>query len=177
MSQSAPRKLITPIGDKTLEPFGFDGPHDYETIKNGITHLEKSGSRATIWVDTEYIHDKNYQEFLRSKILNDSWELGIHYSKSLKTLVPPEDYTLIAEEFENIFSLMNMSPKSWCSSNNEDTVDQANFINSRYAIIWRNGETGVHAIPKVGNLEDGTWEWWSKSFPLRNDIPGIYPSD
>ena len=28
-------------------------------------------------------------------------------------------------------------------------------------MIWRNGETGVHSEPDVGNLDDSTWEWWN----------------
>ena len=81
ISQSAPRKLITPLGEKNSEPCGFDGPHEFKTIKNGLAYMKKFGYRGTIWFDILYLKDKEYIAFLESYLQNESWETGIHYSK------------------------------------------------------------------------------------------------
>jgi len=66
VTQSAPRKLITPIGVKNLQPLGFDGPHDYTTLKNGILYMEKYGCRGTLWFDIDYLKDENYIAYLKA---------------------------------------------------------------------------------------------------------------
>ena len=86
ISQTAPRKFITPIGDKKIQPYGIDGPHDHTTIKNGLLYMKKFGYRGTIWFDILYLQDENYTEFLKSLLQNEFWEAGIHFSKSLTTL-------------------------------------------------------------------------------------------
>ena len=171
ISQSAPRKLITPIGEKNMQPFGFDGPHDYTTIKNGLIYMKKFGYRGTIWFDIEYLKDENYIKFLKSLIHDESFEAGIHFSKSLTRLSPSEACNLISDEYTNISIQLNTPPKTWCSFRNGDNVDFANYIFDKYQMIWRNGEAGINAEPIVGNLEDDTWDWWN----LASKAGIIYP--
>ena len=76
ITQSAQRKLITPIGVKDLQPLGFDGPHAYNHLKKGIHYLEKTGCRATIWFDIEYLRDISYTQYLKALIHDKSWEAG-----------------------------------------------------------------------------------------------------
>jgi len=161
LSQSAPRKLITPIGDKNIQPLGFDGPHDYTTLKNGLAYMENFGYRGTIWFDIEYLKDEQYTTFLKALIHDKSWEAGIHYSKSLTTLSSAEAFTLISDEYITVTSKLSTPPKSWCSLRSMDTVVFANYLFDKYTMIWRNGETGVHTEPDVGNLDDTTWGWWN----------------
>ena len=161
LSQSAPRKLITPIGDKNIQPLGFDGPHDYTTLKNGLAYMENFGYRGTIWFDIEYLKDEQYNTFLKALIHDKSWEAGIHYSKSLTTLSSAEAFTLISDEYNTVTSKLSTPPKSWCSLRSMDTVVFANYLFDKYTMIWRNGETGVHTEPDVGNLDDTTWGWWN----------------
>ena len=163
ISQSAPRKLITPIGDKKCLPFGFDGPHGFTTIHNGLLYMKKFGYRGTIWFDVLYIKDRDYTTFLKSLIQNESWEAGIHYSKSLIKLSSGESNKLISEEYDSISSQLNTPPKSWCSLRNGDNVYFANYIYDKYKMIWRNGDTGVRSERKVGGLENANWEWWNSA--------------
>jgi hypothetical protein len=161
VSQSAPRKLITPIGDRKSLPFGLDGPHGFDTIKNGLLYMKKFGYRGTFWFDIVYLKDRDYTAFLKSMLQNESWEAGIHYSKSLTKLSPAESYKIISEEYETISSQLNTPPKSWCSLRNGDTVFHANYMYDTFKMIWRNGDAGVRSERKVGGLEDANWEWWN----------------
>jgi hypothetical protein len=161
VTQSAPRKLITPLGAKNLQPLGFDGPHEYSALKNGILYMEKYGCRGTLWFDIEYLKDKQYITYLKGLMNEKSWEAGIHYSKSLTTLSQPDACALVSDEYDMVSSALGTPPKSWCSLRSRDTVFFANHLFEKYAMIWRNGETGVHAEPDIGNLDDSTWEWWN----------------
>jgi hypothetical protein len=163
ISQSAPRKLITPIGGKKLQPFGFDGPHMYETVKNGLLYMREFGYRGTIWFDKEYMNDEKYTTLFESLLIKEGWDAGIHFSRSLTQVPLPEVYKLISDEYKYVSSRLNSIPKSWCSHRNGDNVDFANCIFGKYTMIWRNGETGVHSEPGVGNLEDSSWEWWDQA--------------
>jgi hypothetical protein len=163
ISQSASRKLITPIGEKNSQPFGFDGPHSLTTIQNGLLYMKKFGYRGTIWFDILYIKDDDYTAFLKSLIQNEFWETGIHYSKSLNKLSSSIAYELISDEFETISSQLDTPPKSWCSLRNGDNVNFANYVYDKFKMIWRNGDTGIHSERIVGNLDDATWEWWNSA--------------
>ncbi|MGA2913398.1 MAG: hypothetical protein ABSE07_07755 [Methanoregula sp.] len=172
LSQTAPRKLITPIGDKTVQPFGIDSPPSYTAITEGISYMKKFGDRGTIWYDISNIKDENYTRFLDSLFQNESWEVGIHYSKSLTELSSADGNELISYENNLVTSQFNTSPKTWCSLRNEDTTDHANYIFERYSMIWRNGEMGINSEPDYGNLEDATWNWWN----LASKAGLIYPA-
>ena len=104
VTQSAPRKLITPLGVKNLQPLGFDGPHDYTTLKNGILYMEKYGCRGTFWFDIDYLKDEHYIACLKALMNEKSWEAGIHYSKSLTTLSPPDAVALVSDEYDTVSS-------------------------------------------------------------------------
>jgi hypothetical protein len=161
VSQSAPRKMITPIGDKNIQPLGFDGPHQYTCLKKGIAYMEKWGYRGTIWFDIEYLKDEQYVSFLKTLMFNKSWEAGIHYSKSLTALPLADAIAMIADEYDSVSSPLDTFPKSWCSLRSRDSVFFANLIFEKFKMIWRGGDSGDHAEPYVGNLDDSTWDWWS----------------
>jgi len=171
ISQSAPRKLITPIGEKNIQPFGLDGPHNYSTIKNGLKYLKKYGYRGTIWFDREYMHNKNCIAFFKSLIHHEFWEAGIHFSKSLTKLSSSQVNKLISDEYTEVSSQLDTSLKTWCSLRNDDNVDFANYNFDNYKMIWRNGAAGINAEPVIGNLDDDTWVWWN----LASKSGLIYP--
>ncbi len=161
ITQSAPRKLITPVGAKNMLPFGLDGPHDYATVKKGISAMRKYGFRGTIWFDVLYLKDEDNNTFFKSLLSRDSWEAGIHFSKSLSTLSFSEAFDLISHEYHTISSLLNTYPRSWCSLRNGDTSVHADYLYDIYHMIWRNGNPGIYSERSIGALEDETWEWWN----------------
>jgi hypothetical protein len=163
LSQSAPRKLITPVGDKKSLPFGLDGPHAFSTIQNGLLSMKQRGFRGTIWFDVGYLRDDHYREYLTSFLQNECWEAGIHYSKSLIKLSSAELHTFIDDEYDAISSQIQTSPKSWCSFRNGDTVGHANYLFEKFSMLWRNGDAGVRSERKIGGLEDANWDWWNSA--------------
>ena len=42
-----------------------------------------------------------------------------------------------------------------------DNVRFANYVYDTFNMVWRNGDTGVHAEQNVGGLDDASWEWWN----------------
>jgi hypothetical protein len=129
-------------------------------VKNGFLYLENFGYRGTLWFDKIYLKDEQFIRLLQSLLVKDGWEAGLHYSKSLTDESPAEVYRLISDEFDFVSSQLYASPKSWCSLRNKDNVDFANYLFDTYSMIWRNGNSGVHSEPGIGNLEDSSWEWW-----------------
>jgi hypothetical protein len=163
LSQSAPRKLITPIGDKKSQAFGLDGPHPLDTIQQGLVYMKKFGFRGTIWFDVLYLKDEEYTAFLKSLVQHESWEAGIHFSRSLAELSQSELAAFISDEYTRISSRVNTLPESWCSLRNGDDVYHANYLHEKFNMIWRNGDAGVRSERKVGGLEDANWEWWNSA--------------
>jgi hypothetical protein len=147
LSQSAPGKMITPVGDKNIQPLGFDGPHQYICLKKGIAYMEKYGYRGTIWFDIEYLKDEQYVAFLKTLIHSKSWETGIHYSKSLTTLPLADAVRMIADEYDSISSQLGTSPSSWCSLRSRDNEFFANLIFDTYSMIWRGGTVEIMQNP------------------------------
>lgn len=43
---------------------------------------------------------------------------------------------------------------------NKDTVAHAIYAYENLGMLWRNGDSGIHAEKDIGNLDDATWEWW-----------------
>jgi hypothetical protein len=162
LNQKAGRKLITPLGSKKIIPFGLDGPHARNTIEQGINYLKSKNSKGTIWCDVNYLEQYNETdlEYLRTLASNDSWDLGIHYSEELNSLSLEQAYKVMDSEYLEIYEKTGKKPTSWCSLRNEDNVTHAIYAYEKLGMFWRNGDAGVNAEKKVGNLDDDTWEWW-----------------
>ena len=99
-------------------------------------------------------------EYLRNLVTNDSWEVGIHFSKELDSLPLDEAYKTMDKEYEYVYEKIGKKPTSWCSLRNRDNITHAIYAYNKYGIYWRNGESGVEAEEMVGNLYDDTWLWW-----------------
>jgi len=162
ITQKADRKLITPIGDSKLTAYGLDGPFPKNKTGQGIDYLNIKGDRGTIWFDMGSIAACNQTDldYLRYLVTNDSWEVGIHFSKGLNSLSPDEANKTIDTEYEYIYEKIGEKPTSWCSLQNKDNVTQAIYAYNKYGMYWRNGDSGVEAEELIGNLDDDTWSWW-----------------
>ncbi len=165
INQKADRKFITPIGYSKMVAFGLDGPHPKNTIEQGINYLNSKGDRGTIWFDVRYIAGCNQTdlEYLRNLVMNDSWEVGIHFSKELNSLPLEEAYKTMDKEYEYVYEKIGKKPTSWCSLRNIDNITHAIYAYNKLGMYWRNGNSGVHAEGIVGNLDDDTWPWWEQA--------------
>jgi hypothetical protein len=170
IDQKIPRRIITPHGTKTKTAFGIDGPHELSTITNGINYMNNMGYVGTVWVDTKYLNINNI-EFIKN-LLNNGWELGIHYSAELSNLNLKEALALMDSDHKIISDIFLIQPTSWCSLRNRDNITHAIYAYNKLGMIWRNGVAGVNYFPNVGNLDNSTWNWWN----LSSDYSAIYPS-
>ena len=162
ISQNAGRKLITPIGYSKMVAFGLDGPYTQNLTGQGINYLNNRGGSGTLWFDVENIEEFNQTdlEYFRNLVMNDSWEVGIHFSEELDNLPLDEAYKTMDEEYESVYEKIGKKPTSWCSLRNRDNITHAIYAYNKLGMYWRNGESGVHAEEVVGNLYDDTWTWW-----------------
>ena len=162
INQKADRKFITPIGDSKMLPFGLDGPYPRNTTEQGINYLNSKGDRGTIWFDVRDINrcNKTDLEYLRNLVNNNSWDTGIHYSKELESLPLKEAYKVMDGEYSYVYEKIGRKPTSWCSMRNRDNITHATYAYEKLGMLWRNGDSGIHAERDVGNLYDDTWEWW-----------------
>lgn len=170
IEQRIPRRIVTPFGTRRESAFGLDGPHSLDKIVKGVEYMTEKGHTGTIWADVRYV-DANNIPFIKN-LLDDGWELGIHYSKELSTLPQEQAYSLMSSEYINISKIFSIKPTSWCSLRNRDNINHAIFAYNELGMIWRNGNAGVYYFPNVGNLDNSTWNWWKES--INNSA--IYPS-
>ena len=162
IKQTADRKFITPIGDNKIIAYGLDGPSPRNQTEQGITYLNGKGDRGTIWFDVDNLAKCNQTdlEYLRNLVHNDSWEVGIHFSKELNSLTDDDVRNTIDTEYEYIYEKIGKKPTSWCSLRNSDSIIHAIYVYNKYGMYWRNGDSGVGAEELIGNLDDQTWPWW-----------------
>jgi hypothetical protein len=162
INQIADRKFITAVGDSRLVPFGLDGPHIRNTTEQGIRYLNSTNNRGTIWFDIELLeqYSESDLEYLRSLVVNDSWDPGVHYSKELNSLQSEQAYKVMDEGYFYVYEKIGRKPTSWCSMRNRDNIAHAIYAYENLGMFWRNGDAGVHAEKDVGGLYDGTWGWW-----------------
>lgn len=160
VNQTADRKLITAIGNNKMVPFGLDGPMN-ATIE-GVDYLNNKGYRGTMWFDKGLLEKSNesHVDYLRSLVANDSWEVGIHYTKELNSLPLEEAYRVMDEESSYVYEKIGRKPTSWCCLRNHDNLTHAIYAYENLGMTWRNGDSLIHAERDVGNLYDDTWEWW-----------------
>ncbi|WP_231585469.1 MULTISPECIES: hypothetical protein [unclassified Methanosarcina] len=160
INQTADRKLITAIGDSRIIPFGLDGP--VNRTEEGIDYLKTKGYRGTMWFDKGLLEKSNEKHinYLHSLVVNDSWEVGIHYTKELSSLPLEEAYSVMDEEYQYVYEKIGRKPTSCCCLRNHDNLTHAIYAYENFGMIWRNGDALIHAERDVGNLYDDTWEWW-----------------
>lgn len=162
INQTTDRKFITAIGSNRMLAFGLDGPHVRNTTEQGIRYLNSKKHKGTIWFDIELLEQcsETDLEYLRNLVINDSWDVGVHYSKELNSFPLEQAYKIMVEGYSYVYEKIGRKPTSWCSMRNRDTVTHAIYAYENLGMFWRNGDSGIHAENTVGNLDDDTWEWW-----------------
>lgn len=162
ITQKTDRKLITPIGYSKMVAFGLDGPYPRNETGQGIDYLNSKDDSGTLWFDVKSIAECNQTdlEYFRNQVMNNSWEVGIHFSKELSNLPLDEAYNTMDKEYEYVYEKLGKKPASWCCLRNNDNITHAIYAYNKLGMYWRNGESGVHAEKVIGNLDDDTWLWW-----------------
>ncbi|WP_410507684.1 hypothetical protein RSJ42_12845 [Methanosarcina hadiensis] len=162
VTQRAGRNLITAIGDRKLIPFGLDGPHIRNTTEQGILYLNSKNNRGTIWFDIDLLGQcsESDLEYLRNLVFNNFWDTGVHYSGELNSLPVEQAYRVMDEGYSYVYEKIGQKPTSWCSMRNRDSLIHAVYAYEKLGMLWRNGDSGVHAEKNIGNLDDDTWGWW-----------------
>lgn len=162
IKQTTDRKFITAIGSNRMLAFGLDGPHVRNTTEQGIRYLNSKKHKGTIWFDIELLEQcsETDLEYLRNLVINDSWDVGVHYSKELNSFPLEQAYKIMDKGYSYVYEKIGRKPTSWCSMRNRDTVTHAIYAYENLGMFWRNGDSGIHAENTVGNLDDDTWEWW-----------------
>lgn len=171
--QEIPRHIITSRGTKSYIAFGLDkGMHPVDkSLKNGTTYMNSLGHRGTIWADVDYM-DAQTIAYINT-LLDDGWELGIHYSEHLTGRSLESAEALMDSEYATISTTFNRSPTTFCSLENADNSTHGEYAYNTYGMIRRNGNSGTTYIPAVGNIDNRLWdEWWKPTI----DNAGIYPS-
>ena len=157
LTQSIPRRVITPYGDKCMG-FGLDYPRR-AYVQNGTALMHTHGQTGTVWADVNYM-DNDTVAFTKS-LLDDGWELGIHFGPSLSASNTTTAYAIIDNETAIITAAYGRPPTSWCSLANNDNVTHASYAYSRHGMYWRNDVSGIGWISNVRNIHNGTYNWWS----------------
>lgn len=162
ISQIADRKIITAIGSNRMLAFGIDGPHVRNTTEQGIHYLNSKKNKGTIWFDIELLEQCNEEdlEYLRNLVINDSWDVGVHYSKELNSFPLEQAYKIMDEGYLYVYEKIGRKPTSWCSMRNRDSIIHALYAYENLGMLWRNGDSGIHTEKYIGSLEENTWEWW-----------------
>ena len=159
ITETVTRKgVITAIGDPKLVSFGMDGPCAPGTWENSAAAVTASGGQYTIWADTSGLAHYPQNVAAVTSLLNQGYELGIHFSQRLSD--HPNPYPVIDQETAQITALFGRQPTSWCALQNADNGTLATYIYNKYGMIWRNGQMGVGELPNVPNLYEDPWPWW-----------------
>lgn len=155
-------QYVTPIGNAKIQSFGLDGPHGWQYIRNGISYLQSTGGRGTIWADvlTQFAGGYSSEDLAELQaLLADGWELGIHFSESLSSLSMEDAVALMIEEYNVITQLFGQSPTSWCSLGNAEEPSHAEYAYHNLGMVWRSGYNGVgNGITGINvGLYDSKW--------------------
>lgn len=140
ITETVPRySHITPLADPRVHGWGLDGPHPVDTIQNGVALVHQHGGTGTIWADVRHVAPGTDEHAYVMYLLDSGWELGIHYSKALRSLPLSEAYDLMYSEYRQVEEWFGRAPVTWCSQGNQDNVTHAEYAAESLGMIWRNG--------------------------------------
>ncbi|MCK9575971.1 MAG: hypothetical protein M0R51_08505 [Clostridia bacterium] len=170
IKQSIPAYEVTPFCVGDLQSFGIDGPHEISTIQNGISLMQSNDQTCTIWADIDFL-DSGRTEYIKA-LMEDGFELGIHFNENLNTKDLQDAYDEIDLEMEYMNTVFGEYPKTWCALQNSDNVSHAAYIYTNYGAYWRNGYSGGYWSSNLANLNELSNTFWGPA--AENKI--IYPT-
>jgi hypothetical protein len=160
---------VTPAPGDDLVPFGIDVPRA-EGNQNGAAYMAERGYVGVVWADEYYLENQPEVIPFQQALLDQGWELGIHYSKSLNTLSTAEALAYMEEVYDQVYQTFGRAPTSWCSFENKDNLTHARYAYESLGMLWRNAQW---YIPNGGSLVENTWPaFWS----MISDAQMVTPS-
>ncbi|RPJ50747.1 MAG: hypothetical protein EHJ95_06510, partial [Methanobacteriota archaeon] len=122
VEQTIPQKTVTVYPANNEMGFGLDDPLPQYT-QNGTAYMLANGQVGTVWCNpTE--NDPANVAYIKS-LLDNGWELGIHFKTSLDSYSLEDSYTVIDNEVAAVTATYGQVPTSWCSLRNRDNVSHA----------------------------------------------------
>jgi fibronectin type 3 domain-containing protein len=149
---------VTPVPGDDLVPFGIDVPRA-EGNQNGAAYMAERGHVGVVWADEYYLDNLPEVIPFQQALLDQGWELGIHYSRSLNTLSTVEALAYMEEVYDQVYQTFGRAPTTWCSFENKDNLTHARYAYESLGMLWRNAQW---YIPNGGSLVENTWPaFWS----------------
>jgi fibronectin type 3 domain-containing protein len=141
-----------------------------EGNQNGAAYMAERGHVGVVWADEYYLDNLPEVIPFQQALLDQGWELGIHYSKSLNTLSTAEALAYMEEVYDQVYQTFGRAPTSWCSFENKDNLTHARYAYESLGMLWRNAQW---YIPNGGSLVENTWPaFWS----MISDAQMVTPS-
>ena len=165
VTQTAPRSYITTLGAKNLTAFGLDHGAPLIGVQYGAAAVMAVGGTGTIWADIGYDFMSNDTElaFYKNLVINQSWELGIHFSERLIDLSMSDATALMQSEYNQIEDRFGVAPTTWCCLNDAENMTHVIWAYNHLHILNRDFDFGVGAISNVGTLWTDTMNWWTNA--------------
>ncbi len=153
-----PNNVVT-IGSTKYQAFGYDGPHPYDTVAAGMNKIRDAKMNATIFADIEEVRDPSYLQYLKD-LIDDGWELGIHYSLGLSSMPLVNSTKMMKDEYEAVSELYGSKPLSWCSLGNLDNSTYALLAKNNYDMIFRSLRVIPQNVPGSSDIVNSNIDYW-----------------
>ena len=176
ITETVPRySHLTPLADPKVHGFGLDGPHDLDTVQNGIALVQQHGGTGTIFADVRFVTPDKHEYIM--DLLDSGWELGIHYSKMLTSLPLSEAYDVMYSEYRQIEEMFGRAPIVWSSQGNQDNVTHARYAADSLGMIRRNGYNLGGRMGNFGAVVENRWEGGLEGDRYTERSSGIHAPD
>lgn len=147
------------IGSTIHQAIGYDGPHSADTVMIGMERIRAAGMTGTIFADIDYIANATYVEYLKG-LLDDGWELGIHYSEELDELDYLAAIAVMESEYDTITAAFGTPPLTWCSLGNSENATHAAYAKAALDMVWRNFKVVYQNLPGTHNMVNASHDYW-----------------
>jgi len=166
------REYLTAIAPNNITTLGLDGPHVYSEVDGAIAELTSHGFTATIWeggATTADWANATVIGIYKDLIDNHSWELGIHFAKTLNTRTWADVVTITTNEMANVTTKFGRVPTSWSCLGNADNATIGNYLYALYGMRMRNQFTEANVI----NLMQTAMPWYNQTFGSQMSLPAF----